>query len=112
MMLGENSPNYGKPGHFTGCKHTKEAKEKISNAARGRILGPLSEEIKNKISTSNIGKHSQNKSELTKERISKAQKDIPWSQTRRNTQNRKDSDSKSLFKKISFALLSKTEDSV
>jgi hypothetical protein len=109
MMSGENSPNYGKPGHFTGGKHTIEAKAKISKAATGRILGPLSEETKNKISVSNIGKHSQNKSIETKKKISDTQKDVPWSQKRRNTQNKKDAESNSLFKKISLSLLSKTE---
>ena len=112
MMSGEKHPNFVKLGYNTGNKYSVEIKEKISKAATGRILGPLSEETKNKISISNIGKHSQNKSELTKKRISEARKGVPWSQIRRDTQNKKDSDSSSLFKKISIALLSNTEDSI
>lgn len=55
---------------MTGKNHTEEAKRKISEAGKGRtpwnkdLIGPykLSEETKNKISESNLGKHSMPKS--------------------------------------------------
>lgn len=111
MMKGENHPNFGKTGYNKGNKYSDETKEKISKAAKGRILGPMPAETKEKISISNIGKHSQSKSDETKRKISETQKDRPWSKTRRETQNKKDSESKSLFKQMSLSLLLKTEDS-
>jgi len=109
MMSGENHPNFGKPGYNTGNKYSDEIKAKISKAARGRILGPLSDETKKKISESNMGKHSKCKSDETKKRISEAQCGIPWSETRRSAQNKRDLDSKSLFKRISTSLLLDTD---
>ena len=106
---GENHPNFGKPGYNTGNKYSDEIKAKISKAARGRILGPLSDETKKKISESNMGKHSKCKSDETKKRISEAQCGIPWSETRRSAQNKRDLDSKSLFKRISTSLLLDTD---
>lgn len=53
-VSGEKNPFYGK-------KHSKETREKMSLAKKGKSHKPLSEETRAKISASNKGKHSKNK---------------------------------------------------
>lgn len=58
-LRGEKSPAYGKPSPMRGKKHTEEARQKISNAAKGkkkRLGAVLSEETKRKIAESLKGK--------------------------------------------------------
>ncbi len=50
------------------------------------------------------------KSTETKRKISESQKGKPWSQSRRELQNKKDIESNSLFKKLSMSLLLSTVD--
>ena len=61
-----------------GRKHSEEAKKKISDAKRGKKLGPKSEETKRKLSDAKKGEKNPNyglkRSEETKKKISDAQK--------------------------------------
>ena len=61
---------------FKGHKHTSEAKDKISNASKGRTKGPMSDETKMKLSAAIVGRVSSRKgavcSDETKEKIRKA----------------------------------------
>ena len=101
---GVPSPLKGK----TGRKQTAETKEKIAAAGIGRIvteetrekisranLGKvMSEETKTKLSIINKGKPNlknkgRKRSEEEKEKIRKSKKGVPWTQTRRDAQNKR-----------------------
>ena len=65
--------NIGKPNSFIGCKHTEEAKLKMSVRAKTRIRKPLSNETKEKIRASLLGHHV---SDETREKIKKAKRGV------------------------------------
>ena len=77
--------NKGKPGWNKGKPHSEEAKRKISEALKGKKLGPMTEETKKKLSEAMKGKPSGNKgkklgpmTEEHKAKISAANKGKHW----------------------------------